>query len=200
MTVRPHDYGDRYPSDVGDTAPADPTAGFAEVDYIPRFVGGRNIEKPVATPTTIPVGPSTPNIPASKPAVYLGVIVSSRVETYYYWVLTQDGRRVLGYTLTSGTLEIGTEVTVIRGNSSNSFFIVPVTPPTPLIFRGKPSAEIAAGADGTMVIHTSAGATTKTVAVTNPHNRAMKTTLYCYARKVDGWDKYVISADHYKEC
>jgi hypothetical protein len=95
MTVRPLDWGDPYPSDIGDVPPGNPTDGFIERDYRIRQRSVRGIPaRPDASAS--PDMRTERERPEPRP-VFMGIVVR-REERNTYTVLRQDGRRMLGYT------------------------------------------------------------------------------------------------------
>lgn len=94
MTARPADYGNQFPSDVGDVPPQDPTTGFTERDYRPQ-----RATAPRKTPET-PSG--SPDLRKERPRpepryAWVGTIVK-RVDNDSFIILRQDGKRFQCYT------------------------------------------------------------------------------------------------------
>lgn len=92
---RPQDFGDQFPSDLGDTPPGSPVDGYQERDYRIR-------RRTVRGSRPRPEVQATPNLnverPRPEPRVsFMGVIVK-RVHGNRYIVLRQDGKRGFGFT------------------------------------------------------------------------------------------------------
>lgn len=66
--------------------------------------------------------------------------------------------------------------------------------------RGKPAADIAAGADGELIVYDSSGATDVRIPIHNPHGVTLEADYFVEARRIYGFDTLVASPDQYGPC
>lgn len=124
MTARPLDYGDRYPSDIGDVPPGSPVDGFEERDYRIR-------RRTIAGIQARPDVKASPNLGVEREYIkeresFLGVLVK-RVQANRWVVLRQDGKRVFADTRGDDgvydSLSIGETVSLHAGQVPGSWLI-----------------------------------------------------------------------------
>lgn len=106
--VRPQDYGDRFPGDGDDTAPANPTDGYTEVDYDISSLKGKEIV--AGNPPNLVPNPDVDFNRGENIRVFAAIVMEEvdpadpaflpNSPTAQRWCLRQDGKRVAAYALT----------------------------------------------------------------------------------------------------
>lgn len=94
----PKDYGDPYPSDIGDVPPINPTTGFSETNFKlnTASITGKSA-KMRRSPTQ--ENPDLGHRDIQKPprTTYTGIIVAKTPDRNAWVVLRQDGKRIVAY-------------------------------------------------------------------------------------------------------
>lgn len=93
------DYGDPYPSDIGDVAPINPTTGFAETNYKLNSQGIVQGAQPKMRRSPTQENPDLGHRDIQKPGriVFTGIIVSKTPNRNAWIILRQDGKRGIAY-------------------------------------------------------------------------------------------------------